>query len=69
MLLIVQIAGVWTVLAVVAGAFIGRAISSTGPAPARMDLALPGGRSVTAAAAGSTVAALGVFALIAPTLQ
>jgi hypothetical protein len=68
MLLIVQIAGVWTVFAVVAGTLLGRALSSTGPTPQPMDPALPGGRSVTAAAAGSTVAAFGVFALVAPTL-
>jgi len=65
---VVQILGVWTVLAVFAAGMTGRAIRSgrRGAAPAR--LPLPFGPGFTAAAAGSAVAELGVFAVAVQSL-
>ncbi len=65
--LVAEILGIWTALAVVAGALIGRAISAPAVRVAPPPL-LPRTRAISAAAAGSAVAAFGVFALEAPTL-
>jgi hypothetical protein len=69
MRLVVEILGVWTGLALIAGALIGPAIRVGRGAPVRARPPFPLGRALSAAAAGSAVAAFGVFAVAAQSLR